>query len=60
MTEDYDDNRKLQPMHGKRTYIPGADEQFDNMHGESDALALEEYHRRSELGAEEALEEDDG
>ena len=29
--EDYDDNRKLQPEHGKRTYIPGADEQFDDM-----------------------------
>ncbi len=30
-SEDYDDNRKLQPAHGTRTFIPGADEQFDEM-----------------------------
>jgi hypothetical protein len=28
---EYDDNRKLQPLHGKRTVIPTADEQFDAM-----------------------------
>lgn len=29
--KDYDDNRKIQPKHGKRTYIPGAEEQFDDV-----------------------------
>ncbi len=29
--DDYDDNRKIQPQHGIRTFIPGSEEQFDEM-----------------------------
>jgi len=52
--EDYDDNRKLQPIHGRRTYIPGADEQFDEMYREREDGEEEEV----DLGAEEG--DDDG
>jgi hypothetical protein len=46
-SDDYDDNRKLQPLHGSRTYIPSADEQFDVMGFPIDP----------DLGAEEEEEE---
>jgi len=29
--DDYDDNRKIQPQFGTRKFIPGSDEQFDEM-----------------------------
>jgi hypothetical protein len=46
--EDYIDNRYVQPVHGKRTVIPTADEQFDDMYRERE--------EGEDLGAEEEEE----
>jgi hypothetical protein len=56
-SEEYDDNRKIQPTHGTRTVIPGSDEQFDDMDGDDPADVMEGLYRRQKRESEE---KDDG